>query len=227
MSALTVIIPTLNEAEYIRQTIDTVRNHASSPVDIVVVDGGSTDNTIALARNLNVCVMTAPTGNRATQMNLGAEAATSDALFFLHADTLVPVDFDREILQYTSDDLAYGQFCLDFIDGPWPLKYHARSSRKKSAFCGGGDQGLFITRTLFDRVGGFNPAFQVMEDYDLYDRAKKITTPALINSAVTTSGRKYKQSNYLKIQLYNLVMMMVYKMTHNPSILNVLSGRMG
>ena len=151
---ISVIIPTLNEAGSIEQSISSIGTHQD--IEIVIVDGGSQDNTVEIAQNLKVKVLIA-TGGRAVQMNIGAELATGEILLFLHADTILPPNFAtmvREVLISRASTPIAGAFRLQ-IDAPqWRLRLveWGVNYRSKLAQMPYGDQAIFLTAETFQRA---------------------------------------------------------------------------
>ena len=152
---ISIIIPTLNESKNIKATL--ISTQTGTNVEVIVVDGGSEDNTVDIAESLGVKVILGYK-NRARQMNAGARNATGDILLFLHADTLLPANFDDMIRTALQQPLTVaGAFALR-INAPdmglrlveWGVKY--RSKLFKMPY---GDQAIFITRDKFNEIGGF------------------------------------------------------------------------
>ncbi len=158
-----------------------------------MVDGGSRDNTVALARPWVDQLLQSPTG-RAQQMNRGAAAARADVLLFLHADTLLPDAADTLILQQLAQGAAWGRFDVHISGRPAMLRVVAACMNLRSRWTGlaTGDQALFMTHELFVRVGGF-PAQPLMEDIEISRRLRAISPPACLRAKVQTSGRRWEQ----------------------------------
>ena len=167
--------------------------------EIIVVDGGSTDDTAARAKPLSDFVITSARG-RAVQMNAGAAIARGDVLLFLHADTRLPPDADVLIHEgLAKSQRAWGRFDIA-IDGSHPLlPVVAASMNIRSRLTGiaTGDQAMFITREAFDAAGGF-PEIALMEDIELARRLKRISVPLCLRERVTTSGRRWERRGVLR-----------------------------
>lgn len=170
---ISVIIPTLNESKNLKATL--VSTQISTNVEVIVVDGGSDDNTVDIAESLGVKVISGYK-NRARQMNAGAKNAKGDILLFLHADTLLPANFDgmiRTAMQQPST--IAGAFALRINAAniglrlvEWGVKWRSRLFKMPY-----GDQAIFITRDKFDDIGGF-PELPIMEDFELIRKLKKM-----------------------------------------------------
>lgn len=194
MEKLSIIIPVLNEAPIIDQTLARLQLLRERGHELIVVDGGSTDGTVERARPLADRVIDAQRG-RAYQMNAGARVARGEVLLFLHADTQLPPDADRLIV----DDLrasgqTWGRFDIR-IDGEHPLLLVVawlmnRRSRLTSVCTG--DQAIFVRRDVFTELGGY-PAIDLMEDIALSKLLRRRNAPLRIQAAVVTSDRRWKR----------------------------------
>ncbi|MEY6433394.1 TIGR04283 family arsenosugar biosynthesis glycosyltransferase [Thioalkalicoccus limnaeus] len=188
---LSILIPTLNEAEGIQGTLATLQGARRLGHEVLVVDGGSTDETVARATPLADGVIRATRG-RAAQMNAGARAARGAALLFLHADTRLPATAVMAI-QAALARAAWGRFDVS-IDGESPLLRVVAAMmnwRSRRTGIATGDQALFVTRAAFERVGGY-PEIPLMEDIELSKALKRIGRPACLREQVVTSGRRWE-----------------------------------
>lgn len=209
---ISVIIPVYNEAALIGKTIHAVKHRSGNVSEIIVVDGGSHDSTPKEARTAGAEVFSSPAKGRAIQMNYGAEQATGEILFFLHADTTPPFDFDRRIQQAVGSDRAAGCFRLGFDDNHFLLDTYAWFTRFDINAFRFGDQGLFISRTIFEDIGGFREDHLVMEDNEIVRRIKKKTKFKVLSAKVITSARKYKRNGVLRLQMVFLLIYILYKL---------------
>ena len=191
-----VVIPTLNEAGRIEDCVRAVRG---SGVQVIVVDGGSTDGTVAIAQAAGARVVQSQPG-RATQMNQGAVAATAPIVLFLHADTKLPGDWHQLIDSALAAGSAWGRFDLRF-DDPHPLlKVVAFAINGRSRLTGiaTGDQAIFLSRGMWLRSQGY-AAIALMEDIELSRRLKRLAgAPACLRSTVTTSARRWRRDGIVR-----------------------------
>jgi len=194
---LSIIMPVLDEAPVIEAALRALSPYRARGVELIVVDGGSSDGTAELARPLADRVLTAARG-RSLQMNAGAAAASGEMLLFLHADTHLPADADilmRDGLKRSGR--SWGRFDVR-IDGGGLLRAVAMMMNTRSRLTGiaTGDQGLFVTRSLFEAAGGF-PDIALMEDIALSKRLKRYGAPLNLPHRIATSGRRWEQHGVL------------------------------
>lgn len=200
MSALSIILPVFNEAVEIEAALRTLAPLRRRGAEVIVVDGGSSDGTAELARPFADRVIAAWRG-RSLQMNLGAAIARGNMLLFLHADTRLPEDADRLVL----DGLAklrrvWGRFDMRFDDGRLALIAFMMNLRSRLTGIATGDQAMFVTRAAFDAAGGF-PPIALMEDVALSARLKRLGRPLCLAARVTTSARRWRTRGTLRTVL--------------------------
>jgi rSAM/selenodomain-associated transferase 2 len=212
-----IVIPVLNEAACIERTLENVRAQPG-PKKIIVVDGGSSDDTRRVAEPLANRVLEAPRG-RARQMNRGARAAAGDVLLFLHADTLLPPGGLAAIRRALADPTAEaGTFRLGFDrDAPLYRMYEAFTRLPWSRLCFG-DRGLFVRRRVFETVGGF-PDWPMFEDLELAHRLCERGGFRFLRERVTTSARRFEQAGRARQQLRNLYLWSCYLLGADPDSL--------
>ena len=206
---LSIIIPTLNEAGSIEDTITHLQK--SKAVEIVVVDGGSQDNTIELARSLGARVLSTD-ASKAVQMNVGAAESVGDVLLFLHADTRLPKNFDAKIMAAVDQSgFCAGAFSLGIDSDVRGLRFIERVANWRSRFfqMPYGDQALFICRDLFNEIGGF-PNFPIMEDFELIRRLRRKGKISILPDCVRTSPRRYLNFGILKTWFLNQIIIAAY-----------------
>jgi rSAM/selenodomain-associated transferase 2 len=195
---LSIVIPALNEAEHIESALQRLQDLRRRGHEIILVDGGSTDRTPALAARLTDRVLSGPRG-RALQMNRGAAAASGDVLLFLHADTELPADCDRLIEAALGGDQGWGRFDAR-LSGRHPLFgliSFCMNLRSRLTGIATGDQAVFIGRALFERAGGF-PPIALMEDIALSRRLRKLQRPHCLPDRVVTSSRRWEKHGVIR-----------------------------
>ncbi|MGS2724517.1 TIGR04283 family arsenosugar biosynthesis glycosyltransferase [Porticoccus sp. GXU_MW_L64] len=194
MQKLSIIIPTLNEAELIEATLKPLQGLRAEGVEIIVADGGSNDGTAQLAQSLVDTVWLSDPG-RARQMNAGAMIASGDYLLFLHADTQLPEDFPQcwqKIQQYRP---LWGFFPVRLNDTRPTLKMVSlfMNLRSRITSIATGDQCIYVQRQLFDEQGGYAD-IPLMEDVELTSRLRQRKRARLVSSPVTTSSRRWQRN---------------------------------
>lgn len=211
---ISVIIPVLNEEDFIVKTIRKVRRRSSEDLirEIIVVDGGSRDETISQAREEACTVVHSPTRSRPTQMNYGASLAKGDVLYFLHADSIPPENFDAQIVNKIEQGYPAGCFRLAFDYDHFLLRFYAWCTRFDIDLFRFGDQSLFIKRELFEKIGRFRSDHILMEDSEIVTRIKKEGPFSIINDEVTTSSRRYLDNGILKLQLVFSLIVVLYNL---------------
>jgi rSAM/selenodomain-associated transferase 2 len=198
LKTLSVIVPMLNEAATIANTLHALRRGAPD-AEIIVADGGSVDASVAIARPLCHALISASRG-RACQMNAGARASRGDALVFVHADTIVPSTFAADIASALSDPTVVGgrfDVQLDARTLPYQIIGAMISLRSRISRTGTGDQAIFVRRDVFDRLGGF-PDFELCEDLEFSRRLKRVGRVACLRARVTTSARRWSRDGVVR-----------------------------
>jgi len=208
---LSIIIPVLNESENITALLThLVENSRAQHIsEIIVVDGGSTDTTCQLTTNfaenttLSVQLFSSERG-RAKQMNLGAKQAKGDILYFLHADSYPPKDFDSLIISEVQKDNLAGCFRMKFKSTHWWLRLAGWFTKFNWRACRGGDQSQFIIKDLFNEIGGYDETYTIYEDNilisELYERKQFV----VIQHWLYSSARRYEHHSILKLQYHFL-----------------------
>ena len=186
---LSVVVPALNESAGVVATLAAFKGLG---VEIILVDGGSYDDTVAVASPYADRVLVAPRG-RARQMNAGAAAATGEVLLFLHADTELPPGGERLVLAAIDAGAVWGRFDVRIAGrSRWlPVVAALMNLRSRLTGIATGDQAIFVRRDAFVAVGGF-PEQPLMEDIALSARLGRIGRPACLRARVTTSGRRWE-----------------------------------
>lgn len=198
---VSIIIPVVNEAAVIRPTLERLQSLREQGHELIIVDGGSSDETLALAEPLSDRVVHSEQG-RSLQMNQGAELAQGEVLWFLHADTLIARDSLSLLCHSLSSGYEWGRFNVYLSGQHWSLRVIERMMNLRSCLTGiaTGDQGLFMTRRIFIEVDGF-PLIPLMEDIEISRRLKKLGRPACIRQAIITSSRRWEQNGIFRTVL--------------------------
>ena len=205
---ISVIIPAYNEADQIGETLDAV--HAAGLDDVVVVDGGSADDTVPRAQAAGAKTSESPRG-RASQMNAGAQTASGDVLLFLHADTRLPCAAGRLVENALEDDRVLGgAFHLRFDSGGWLMRLLSFQTNLRSYVAvPWGDQALFVRSTFFLETEGYRQ-WCLMEDVEMAHRIKKNGQLRMIRTPVVTSGRRFREHGFVRSAVRNQILMAAY-----------------
>ena len=199
---ISIIVPVLNEFDQLEKLINSLKELSFFENEIIIVDGGSEDGSVEWLKNNKGYTYIQTNKGKAHQQNEGARIAKSPILYFLHADTLPPNNFDKLILNTVSQSKKVGSFRLKFSDSHWALNFAAFSSKYNNRFCRGGDQSLFILKELFDELKGFNENYLICEDGELIDRIYKQTSFCVLPYDVLTSARRFKENGVLRLQFH-------------------------
>ena len=214
---LSIIMPVLNEAASIEAALTALQLYRARGVEVIVADGGSSDGTVMLARTLTDRVVSAPRG-RAIQMNAGAAAASGDVLLFLHADTHLPDDADKLVLDgLAQSKRQWGRFDVR-IDGGGllPLIALMMNTRSRLTSICTGDQAMFMTRAAFDQAGGF-PAIALMEDVQLSATLKRLGKPLCLGARAVTSPRRWHKHGTLRTMMLMWRLRLAYYCGADPA----------
>ncbi|MEG3438200.1 TIGR04283 family arsenosugar biosynthesis glycosyltransferase [Pannus brasiliensis CCIBt3594] len=214
MQRISVIIPTLNEEKMIQTTLREI----GEGVEIIVVDGGSTDNTVELAKQSGARVFIPEKKGRSNQMNCGAEMATGDIVLFLHADTLVPEDYRERIIETLAcPGTIAGAFALRVEGEEKSLRFVEKMVEWRSRFLSlpYGDQGIFLRAKVFREMGGFAD-LPIMEDFEFVKRLQRRGKIILVPRPVVTSGRRWRKLGVWKTTLINQLVILGYYLKVPP-----------
>ena len=214
---LSVIIPALNEAQALSAGSEQLRWLRGCGHEVIIVDGGSSDDTPKIARRLADRLLLSERG-RARQMNAGARAARGEVLLFLHADTRLPENAPAAIGRaLQGPDAVWGRFDVRLSGGHWLLGPIAAAMNLRSRITGiaTGDHGLFVRKAVFDRVGGF-PDIALMEDIAFSRTLKRVAHPICLGHRVTTSGRRWRREGVLRTVLLMWRLRLAYALGVDP-----------
>ncbi|MDX2244430.1 MAG: TIGR04283 family arsenosugar biosynthesis glycosyltransferase [Leptolyngbyaceae cyanobacterium bins.302] len=220
MVTLSVIIPVRDEAVNLPATLAAIAlgsNLEKSELEVIVVDGGSRDDSIAIAKQFGaVVIQTAP--GRAQQMNAGATIAQGKFLLFLHGDTLLPANF-AQYVEHTLNQpgVVAGAFDLNINGAQKGLRWVEWGVRWRSRFCQlpYGDQAIFLTAQTFHALGGF-PDLPIMEDFVLVQQLKRLGKIAIVPAVVHTSNRRWQRLGVVKTTTINQIVILGYYLGISP-----------
>lgn len=213
-----IIVPVLNEEKYLQRLLEYLSEIKSDQIlEIIVCDGGSTDNTPRIARSFDVKWLESPRG-RAKQQNVGASVAKGEILYFVHADTLPPDSFVQDIQNGLNLGYEIGGYRFRFQGNKKMLRFNSYMTRFNIQSFRGGDQTIFITKSLWKKLNGFDEKYVIMEEYDLLRRASSLDYKYhLMNGEVLVSDRKYDRNSWWRVNWANTVAMFMFKMQVDPA----------
>jgi rSAM/selenodomain-associated transferase 2 len=213
-----IIIPTLNEAPIITSTLTRLQT-LRPVVEIIIADGGSTDNTVDLAAAYADQVISSAPG-RALQMNAGASQANGDVLIFLHADTLLPEKALDLIKQSISSTSPWGRFDIRLSGRQFMFRVIAQMMNWRSRLTGiaTGDQVIFVSKEAFYAAGQY-PEINLMEDIALCKALNTISTPVCLNAKVTSSSRRWEQNGIFQTIVLMWVIRLLCFLGADPNVL--------
>ncbi len=221
---ISIIIPTLNESAVIVEALARLQVLRKAGHEVIVVDGGSDDDTPDLAQVLADKVITATRG-RAAQMNAGAELAQGDILLFLHADTQLPAGSDDSIATAAASGAGWGWFDVRLSGSHFLLRIIERSMNRRARLTriATGDQAIFVRRGLFMSLGGY-PALPLMEDIALCKWLRKRAAAQCIRTPVITASRRWEQQGVLRTMLLMWRLRLAYNLGADTTSLAVRYG---
>ena len=213
--SLAIIIPMLNEEAIIVPALEKLR---AINAQLILVDGGSTDRTLSLAKQAGFAQGLAAPPGRAQQMNFGAHYAQTDILLFLHLDCSLPAGAIEKAEKALQDpEVVGGAFSLGFSPASWGLNIIGHMANLRSRLTGVpyGDQAIFVRRSAFNKLGGFSP-IPIMEDVDLCRRLKKLGRLVIIKDKVLASPRRWQKSGMLRTTWRNWFLLTLYHLGFSP-----------
>ncbi|MFT7461194.1 MAG: rSAM/selenodomain-associated transferase 2 [Planctomycetota bacterium] len=198
MIKISIIVPCLNEAASIQSCLSSLQFLRANGHEVIVVDGSSNDATVSLAKDMADYVLVAPRG-RARQLNFGADKATGSLLLFLHADTLLPEDAEARLNEVVGSEFLWGRFDVRLSGAHilFRLIEYFMNIRSRVTGIATGDQAIFVSRELFEYVGGF-PDIELMEDIAFSKKLKKMASPICLRDKVLTSSRRWEKVGIIK-----------------------------
>jgi rSAM/selenodomain-associated transferase 2 len=215
MARISVIVPTLNEARSLGSTLD-VLTSLPGVLEVIVVDGGSVDKTVPIARKYNVQLLHAQRG-RGIQIHAGAQAARGDIFWFVHADTHPPPDAASQIeASLTRTNVSGGCFAVRFNSTSRQARFLEwfYTHLRRLGLCYG-DATLFVRRADYERLGGFRP-FPLFEDVDLVGRLRRLGRFACLPAAVITSSRRFEGRRFVRVLAWWMILQFLYWLGISP-----------
>ncbi|HSB04701.1 MAG TPA: TIGR04283 family arsenosugar biosynthesis glycosyltransferase [Thermodesulfobacteriota bacterium] len=224
---ISIIIPIVNEADLITQTLTTLQPLRAKGHEVIVVDGGSEDSSLTKSQPLADRVIRSPQG-RSRQMNAGAQIARGEILLFLHADTFLPQGADQLIISKMKEKRRiWGHFDVHLSGRHSLLRLieYLMNWRSRLSGIATGDQGIFVRRQAFQSIGGF-PEIDLMEDIALSRALKKCGHPLCLWQKVLTSSRRWENNGILRTVFLMWYLRLAYFMGANPRYLARLYRRL-
>lgn len=215
---ISIIIPTLNEAERISLLIARFLSLPGQEylLEIIISDGGSTDDTVQVVKATPARLIISPGKGRALQMNYAAQQAHGKILYFVHADFFPPKSCLLDIIDAVQSGNLMGCFTYVFDKPGVFLKINGFLTNIHSIASGGGDQSLYILKEEFKKYNGFREELPIMEDFDFVWRAKKELGLHIIRKNAVVSSRKYDRNSYLWVQFINFLVFTGFRMGNCP-----------
>lgn len=217
MSRISIVLPILNEEAQVAACLGALQSLRGQNCELIVADGGSRDRSVALAGPLADRVVVGPRG-RAAQMNAGARLASGDILWFLHADSLPPPDASSLIRAALAEpERGWGRFDVRLSGRRLSLRMVEFSMNLRSRLTGiaTGDQGIFVRRELFERIGGY-PPIALMEDIALSRALKRYGRPVCLRQRVLTSSRRWERDGIARTILLMWRLRLAYFLGADP-----------
>lgn len=212
---LSVIIPTLNEANNLKILLPHLLENLNIEDEIIVADADSIDDSEKICNDHGVNFLKVGRG-RAKQMNAGVSKATGDVYYFVHADARPPKYFRADIEKSINNNFKLGCYRFRFDSKSALLKINSYFTRFDKMMCRGGDQTLFVVKDIFNALNGFDEGHVIMEDYDFLKRARKQFPFCIMDGDVVVSARKYQENSYLRVNLSNFIVFKLYQMGMSP-----------
>jgi len=217
MNKISVIIPIFNEVDAIHLLLLHIESTLSKTIDyeIIVVDGGSTDGSQKGIENYPKTILVPSEKGRAKQLNAGAKKASGTILYFLHCDSFPPKNFDLYIVEHVQNKIKSGCFRMKF-DHSHPVLFVSQwFTRVNHISCRGGDQSLFVTKELFNKIGGYDESYIIYEDNEIIKRLYQAGKFAIIPKYLITSARRYRENGVWQLQYHFTVIHFKRRLGHS------------
>lgn len=227
---ITVIVPCINEVQQMPALLRVLREAGSrfdGSWELLLVDGGSSDGMEAFCEAQPDVQFISSKPSRAIQMNLGARHAKGDVLYFVHADTRPPIDCFNGVWNAFQAGAKIGGYSFEMDSQRTMLAFNSYMTKFNVIATRGGDQTIFVSSELFQRLSGFSESMKIMEEYDLLKRAKQQGVPYhLMKGQTIVSARKYEGRSWFQVQLANTVAMFMWRLGFDSEKIKRLYGRM-
>ena len=226
---ISIIIPAHNEFHNLQRLFKVAcfLEHEKLIEIIIAVSPGNSDTIENLDCGQKVKLLHCKNKGRAAQMNEASKIALGNTFVFLHADVVPPTGFIDDILTSLQNGYDAGFFSYRFDKDKWYLRVNASFTAKDGLFTGGGDQCLFIKKDIFEKLGRFNEAQVLMEDFEFFDRMKKQNIPyTIVKNDLVVSARKYECNSYLRVNLSNFLLVVLFKFGYPGNKLKTLHNKL-
>lgn len=209
---ISIIIPAINEAKHLSKLIPFLKENGGPHLaEIILVDGGSTDDSLIIAESAGAIVLNSPVRRRSVQMNLGAKHSSGEILYFVHADTFPPPQYAFDIVTYFEQGYPLGCYRFKFDSDKWYLKINNYMTRFDYPWCRGGDQSLYVDKDIFYEFGGYREDYIIMEEYEFMEKAREKYPFKIMPDDILVSARKYEMNGYWKVQWANFTAFRKYR----------------
>ena len=226
---ISIIVPAHNERENLEELLPMLIDLSSGfPVEIIIsVSSENSDDSEKIADSEIVTLFRCAKKGRAAQMNCAVEVSRGDTLVFLHADVRPPGTFLEDIVSTLNGSFDAGFFSYRFDKKSFFLKINASFTSRDGMFTGGGDQCLFIKKKVFNDLGRFDEDQVLMEDFEFFERMKKNNVRyKIIKNDLIVSARKYRNNSYLRVNLSNMLLIVLFKLGYPAKKLRALHNRL-
>ncbi|HYC84954.1 MAG TPA: glycosyltransferase [Chryseosolibacter sp.] len=214
---ISVIIPTYNDEGLIKSTIAHLQENAYKRLlkEVIVVDAGSTDNTVREATEAGAMIIRSIRRERGLQLNLGAQAATGKILYFVSPGTFPPNHYTNEIVRATMKGFSFGCFSLTADHRHWMLKVLNRFTKSKIDYTRLENHSLFVLKELFDKSGRFREDMMILEDREMIARLKRYGTFTILNDKLVPSSVKNPVSTAARAEFSFMIAWIMYDMGYS------------